>query len=155
MSLGSFGTPHDALDVDFDFFGTMVRVSPDLSDLSLLDVIGTISTFDDKTPPHEITAAIDGLRRATIHEGDLDVFRAVSKKNRQGLEDLVALAQSLLAAVTEVPTVRQSSSSSGPTSTGSSSAAASSSPVVQRLEASGRPELALMVVRAQEFAHTG
>jgi hypothetical protein len=149
-TLGSFGTPHDVLDVDFDYFGTMVRVNPGLSDLSLLDIMARVAEFDEKTPAPFVVAAIEDLQRSIIHEDDRDAFKAASRANRQSLEDLIDLAQALIAAVTEVPTERPSSSSDGPTSTGQSSVVVSSSPVVQRLEEQGRPDLALVVVQAQE-----
>jgi hypothetical protein len=150
-TLGSFGTPHDELDVDFDYFGTMVRVNPGLSDLSLLDIMAEVAEYNEKTPATLVVAAIGNLERAIVHEDDCAAFRTVSRANRQSLEDLIDLAQQLIEAVAEVPTERPSNSSDGPTSTGQSSAAVSPSPAVTRLEQAGRPDLALVVVRTQEF----
>jgi hypothetical protein len=148
---GTFGVERPPLDVNFPYFGTMIRVNPGLSDLSLLDIMAEVAEFDEKTPAPLVVAAIRDLEGAIIHTDDRGAFKAVSRANRQSLDDLIDLAQQLVEAVTEVPTERPSTSSDGPPSTGPSSVGGSSSPVVTRLEARGRPDLALVVVRTQEF----
>lgn len=144
------GTTHEELDVNFPYFGTLIRVNPELSDLSLLDIMARVADFDEKTPAAFVVAAIEDLHRSIIHEDDRDAFKVASRANRQSLEDLIDLAQALIAAVAEVPTEQPTGSSSGLTSTEQSSVVVSSSPVVTRLEEQGRPDLALVVVQAQE-----
>jgi hypothetical protein len=150
-TLEPLGTVHEELDINFPYFGTLIRVNPELSGLSLLDVLAGIAAFDDDTETVAVVAAVEELRAATVHADDLDVFRKISRANRQDLDDLIDLAKALIEAVAEVPTEQPSGSSSGLTSTEPSSVVVSSSPVVQRLEAQGRPDLALVVVQAQEF----
>lgn len=144
------GTVRDELDVNFPYFGTLIRVNPELSGLSLLEVLAAVAEFDEETPTKAVVQAIDDLRAVAIHEGDIDVFRKLFKANRQSLDDLIDMAKALLEAVTEVPTEQPSGSSSGLTSTEQSSVVVSSSPVVTRLEQQGRPDLALVVIQAQE-----
>lgn len=127
-NLGTFGTEHDALDVDFDYFGTLIRVNPELSGLSLLEVLAVVAEFDEETPTKAVVQAIDDLRAVAIHEGDIDAFRKLFKVNRQSLDDLIDLAKALLEAVAEVPTVQPSGSSSGHGTTEQTSVVVSSAP---------------------------
>lgn len=145
------GTAYDELDVNFPYFGTLIRVNPELSGLSLLEVLAVVAEFNEETPTAAVVQAIDDLRAVAIHEDDLDAFRKIFKAKRQTLDDLITVAKALVEAVTEVPTEQPSGSSSGLTSTDPSSVVVSYSPVVTRLVEQGRPDLALMVVDAQEF----
>lgn len=151
-SLGSFGTPRDALDINFDYFGTMVRVNPDLSGVSLIDFMREATGLDQGDPDIKaVVGAADSMLHYIVHPDDFDAFWAVAKSQRQTLEDLTDLMQQLIEAVTEVPTERPSTSSDGPLSTEPSSSDVSSLPDIARFEAAGRPDLALLKRREQEF----
>jgi hypothetical protein len=148
-SLGSFGTPREAYDETFDYFGKEVRVHPDLSDLALLEFAELGAGLSDASGRDAI-AAVWAMLRNLVHPDDFDMFWAAARANRQTLEDLTDLCEALVEAVAERPTKRPSDSSDGQRSTGASSGDVYSLPAVQRLERQGRPDLALMVVEAVE-----
>lgn len=151
--LGDF-TPKDAAEqgvedeVAFGWFGTQVRISHDFGELVFTDWVEEFGTLKE-TDPRSI-GSVKALMRRTIHPDDFEEFWRLAVAHRQNSEDLAGLFQSILASVTERPTKRPSSSSDGPVPTGPSYAAGSPLRVVDRLEAQGRPDLALAVVKAQE-----
>lgn len=96
-------------------------------------------------------AAVFEFLEAVIHADDWPQFRATAKKNRaQVTRDLMPIVVAAFTQTTGRPTVRPSDSSDGPTRTKPRSVAGSSSKVIKRLEKEGRPDLALMVLMADE-----
>lgn len=99
-------------------------------------------------------AAMYVLLKACFAAEDWDRFERLALAERLTHAELLAVVTQMFEAVTERPTERPSESSDGPEVTSQSSEVDSSSPaspVVDRLEGKGRPDLALQVVRTQEF----
>ena len=94
-------------------------------------------------------AAIRDLLDAVIHSEDLPRFDRVADENEADGDDLMSVAMEGIKVIAERPTSRPSDSSDGSSTTSESSADGYSSPVT-RLEAKGRPDLALLVSRAQQ-----
>jgi hypothetical protein len=96
-------------------------------------------------------ATVHAFLRAVVHADDWARFREVAKKNKaQVKRDLMPVVVRAFTQTTERPTSRSSDSSGGPKSTKAKSAGDSSSKVIKRLEKRGRPDLALMVMEADE-----
>ncbi len=150
-SLGDFGTPREAHVDSFGYFGDTIQVHPDLSDLSLIDFAFMGEGLGEESSGSDAIKAVMVMLRSLVAVEDFDRFWSLAKQNRQTIEDLTALAESLIVAVTQRPTERPSSSSAGQPSTEANSEVDSFSPVVSRLVDKGRPDLALMVARSEEF----
>lgn len=91
------------------------------------------------------------LLRSCLAEHEWERFQEVATRTCAGHEDLWALIQEVLAGVSERPTERPSDSSDGPALTPVRSAEGSSSRAIGRLEGQGRPDLALQVLKTQEY----
>ncbi len=149
-SIGSFGTPRDAVvETDtFDWFGTEVRTNPMLSDLDLADFMEVAGGIDADDPKTAIAAmgTVKGFLRSAVHEDDFDAFWATAKTNRQGLQDLLPVAMQIMGAVLGRPTGLPSVSTDGqqPTQVSSSRDAAS----VAAQAYPDRPDLQLAVLHA-------
>lgn len=89
--------------------------------------------------------AITSFIAACMDEDDYARWEAVARKNRSTGEAMIRL---VMEGLTARPTERPSGSSDGPTATAVNSTGDSSSRAAARL--SGRPDLQLMVLRAQE-----
>lgn len=96
-------------------------------------------------------ATMYALLKSCLSEEDWERFELVATRERSSNEELWDLVQEVFAAVAERPTGRPSGSSDGPASTPVNSAGDSSSRAIGRLEGQGRPDLALQVLRTQEF----
>lgn len=92
-------------------------------------------------------AAMYDLLEQCIDPSDWRRFEAAADRARADGDELMAVVAEVMAKITERPTSRLSDSSDGPRVTEPNSEAASSSPVMDRLH--GRPDLQLMVIRAQ------
>lgn len=95
-------------------------------------------------------AAMGDLLDQCIHEDDLGRFDVAADKARADGEELMAVVTEVFSILSARPTSLPSDSSGGQPNTNESSVGGSSSPVIARLEAQGRPDLALLVTRAQE-----
>lgn len=94
-------------------------------------------------------AAIMRLLKAAVVPEDWPRFQAAARKNRASVEVCMELVMTLFEEETDRPTVRPSVSSDGPRTIEPKSEEGSSS-VVTRLAGQGRPDLALIAIRAQE-----
>lgn len=147
--LGDFtGELTEAEVLTFGYFGTEIRVNPAFGELDVFDFMEEASSLDENDPA--AMTLIKRSLRACVHEDDFDQFWKLARRNRQTSADLTQIFRQVLEAVTDRPTQQPSDSSDGPVSIGTKSTGGSSSAVVRRLEAQGRPDLALAVVRAQE-----
>lgn len=149
--LGTFGVERPVSgEVDsFGFFGARVRVNPAFGELDLADFFEAISSVDDQDTAQAL-AALKSVFRQCILPEDFDGFWSAAKAHRQGVEDLMEVVVAVVEAVAARPTRRPSDSSDGPSPTRATSAGASSSRAIARLEGQGRPDLALLVSRAEE-----
>jgi len=119
-SLGTLGTPRDAIEPDvFEWFGSTVRTSPEITDLALVDFMDLAGGIDYDDPRQATSAigVVKGFLRELIHPDDFDEFWRLAKSNRQGVEDVLAVGQRIVAAFTDRPTMRPTDSSVGPSST--------------------------------------
>lgn len=96
-------------------------------------------------------AAMYVLLKACFVAQDWDRFEKLAISERLSHADLLDVVQQCFTAVAERPTERPSDSSDGPADTAPRSEVDSSSPVVSRMESRGRPDLALQVVKTQEY----
>lgn len=160
-SLGSF-TPQDwqpAAVVDelsFEWFGTQIRVHPEYGEGAYLDFVETVREIPDNSVD-AVLSVKTMFRETVIHPDDFAEFWRLGKAHRWiSNERLADLNRQILEAITGRPTGQPTDSSAGPATTPANSEDASSSPgthpVVARLEAQGRPDLALVVLQAQESA---
>ena len=104
-------------------------------------------------------AAMYDLFESVIEPEDWDRFKRHAKKSRATDKDLMLLVRKVITGQTDRPTLRPSDSSGGPEAIAPNSESepdSSEEPadlhlrVVQRLEAEGRPDKALMVLQAGE-----
>lgn len=125
-SLGSLGTPHEPVDLTFDYFGVVIRVNPNASDL---DIVGFMLESADVEVADENKAMQATARylKGLVHEDDWATFWNAAKANRQTLPDLLLLGENIVEAVSGVPTSPSSDSVGGRQTTRSTSKAASSS----------------------------
>jgi hypothetical protein len=178
-SIGTLGRRRAPLDLEFDYFGSTIRVHPQASDAIELDFLDHVHDLEmedlekldaDNLSEAEmlevarklgrVTAAayerIMGALRALVHPDDWDTYWRLGKDNRQLIKDRMADIKAITAAVVEAdtgfPTGRPSGSPTGPATTPPNSAAVSSS------AAAGRPsdaDAALVMLRGrpdlQEF----
>lgn len=161
-SLGSLGTPHDPVDLTFDYFGVVIRVSPTASDLDLVGFMleaAEVEAVDEQKAMQATARYLKGL----IHVDDWDTFWRTAKANRQVLPDLLLLGESIVEAVSEVPTERPSDSVGGPQTTPSKlkersssgagakdDAGAASTRRALKLVPEARPDIKEFLVLAQE-----
>ncbi len=100
-------------------------------------------------------AAVMSLLREAIVADDWARFRATARaKKAQTKRDLMPIVVQIFQQVSERPTGLPSGSSDGQPATPESSEVASYRRVIEREEASGRPDRALMVQMAQEAANS-
>lgn len=140
-SMGNLGTPHEVVDLTFDYFGIVIRVNPTASDLDLVGFIleaADVEEVDENKAMQATARYLKGL----IHDDDWDTFWRTAKANRQNLPDLLLLGEKIVEEVTEVPTAPPSDSSGGRRVTSSTSKRASSSRRGSRKDTSRTAETA-------------
>jgi hypothetical protein len=161
-SLGKFGTSHDPIDLDFDYFGETIRVNPDASRLALVEWLDDASGVDAADVVLESRYTMRLMREA-VHPDDFDRFWSTAKAQRQEPDEILSIGRAVMEAVSGFPTGRPSASSDGPTRTpprstaGSSSQAAASAPAAGKSTADQalamlrqRPDLQEFVVMEEE-----
>lgn len=125
-SIGSLGTIRDAVDLEFDYFGLVIRVNPDTTDLNMFEFLETASNIEEADNTQGIRA-IGGYLHDLIHPDDWQTFWAAAKGNRQQLMDLMQTARAIAEAVSGFPTGQRSDSSGGPPTTSRKSGGGTSS----------------------------
>jgi hypothetical protein len=150
-NIGTFGKVHDDLDLEFTYFGDVIRINPKASDLVPLDLAVKAGDMDEDDP--RAMALVTEFVKTLIHPDDWDVFWRKAMDNRQSQDDLMDVIAGILESLSGRPTQRLSASSDGPQPTTITSTDGSSSQAVQRaLEMRGRPDLARAVRLARESA---
>lgn len=162
-SLGSLGTPHEPVDLTFEFFGVVVRVSPDASDLDLVGFMleaAEVEAVDEQKAMQATSRYLKGL----IAADDWETFWRTAKANRQSLPDLLLLGERIIEALSGVPTEPPSDSAGGrPTTTPKSKAGSSSRRAASKADADvaatrralelvppGRADLKEFIIQAAE-----
>ena len=170
MHLGSLGTVREAVDADFDYFGEVIRVHPDASDLQQAELMILAEGIDvsdiDMDDPESWTPgqrvviqkandAVAQAIRGQVHPDDWDRFFKTARANRQFVMDLMALSKQISEMVAGFPTGQQSVSSPTPPVTDRKSrrgslrrADATARSAMRQLE--GRPDLQMAVVAAHK-----
>lgn len=152
--LGEMGVAREEHDATFGYFGTTIRVHPDLSDIAVFDLFTDVATAVDGADAEnaeDVAKLVEALRAVAatlVHPDDAEEFWRLARANRQSLDDVAGLAMRLLGALADRPTERPSVSSDGPSSTAATSGGGSSLPALRLLE--NRPDLAVAVLRAEE-----
>lgn len=150
MHIGNFGVDRPPLEADFGWFGATIRVEPNLTDTVLVEFLRKASTIENDIGP-EAMSAIQDFLSACIHPDDFEEFWQLGRDNRQGIQDLMLVAYGILEVATDRPTPVPAASSGGQPTTPVALTENSSVGVVQRqFEERRRPDLALVVVQAQE-----
>lgn len=142
-SLGSFGTARPPLELDFTWFGAVIRVNPRASDLSLTEFMASAEGItlpdtdgiDENNPTAEqmqqmtaamnamasVTKALQRFMRDQIHPDDWSEFWRLARENGQQNSDLLAVSKALSAAIAEhasgFPTGQPSGSAPTPPTT--------------------------------------
>jgi hypothetical protein len=164
-SLGDLGTPHEPVDLTFNYFGVVIRVNPTASDLDLIGFMlesADVETVDENKAMQATARYLKGL----VHEDDWETFWRTAKANRQVLPDLLLLGENIVEAVSGVPSEPPSVSSGGRQTTAPKSKAESSSPRARtrgkdtgrnaevrralELVPEGRADLKEFIIQAQE-----
>ncbi len=145
-NLGKFGKEKEALEASFDYFDETIRVNPSISEVALMDL--TEEGMEIKEDDPRALVIIKDYIRSVVHPEDFDKFWAVSRRERQGIQDLMEIAQSLIEAVAERPTGQPQTSSGGRRRTRRKSKHRSSHPAFRVLD--GRPDLQESVAMALE-----
>jgi hypothetical protein len=154
-SLGKLGKRKGSevvTETTFDWFDVEIHLSAKgFSELEYVDLVERANQIDDASA-EAITLIKDLFRMLLADEataGDnwkgFDTFWQLAKANDQGIEDLMAVYQVLMEALTARPTQRPSDSSGGPGTVTAISPPDSSSPA-----SSGRPDLQVMREQAAE-----
>lgn len=132
-SIGSLGVKRDAVDLEFDYFGTTIRVHPDATDLAVADLMASFGEMDieDEDSAKEVMGGVAGFLRDNIHPDDRQKFWEIAKANRQQLKDIIDVARAITEAVTEAasdfPTGQPSDSAPTTSSTSKKSGGGTSS----------------------------
>lgn len=150
MNLGDLGTVREPEDDSFGYYGADIRVHPEFGELVFSGWVGEFGALDSEDSENVVKGATAAqvLMSRVIHEDDFDTFWKLTLKNRQTTVDLMGLVSKIVEAQADRPTKQSSDSSVGRKRTAASSKAVSSS--VERLEDSGRPDLALVHEQALE-----
>lgn len=162
-SLGDLGTPHELVDLTFDYFGVVIRVNPLASDLDLVGFMIEAAEVDE-LDENKAVQAVARYLKGLVHVEDWDTFWRQAKANRQAMPDLMLLGETIVEAVSGVPTSPPAASSGGRQNTNSKSKGGSSSRRTPRRGASsaddtrralevvpeGRDDIKEFLVMAQE-----
>lgn len=131
------------------FFGHEFPLPDRFNSRRLLRFAAFASTGVDDRDPIALSET-DKMLDHVLRKEDRERFDDLCDEEGPSIQELMEFLMGRVGVLAGRPTVRSSASAPGPSSTSDSSAAASSSRAVSRLETRGRPDLALMVVKAQE-----
>jgi hypothetical protein len=129
------------------FYGETFTLHDTVGDFALMEFAEAAERVESESLAG--MAAIMRLLKSAVVDEDWPRFQATARKNRATVEACMEMVMRLFEQEAARPTGRPSDSSDGPQITKPNSAAGSSSPVA-RLEAKGRPDFALVAMRAQQ-----
>ena len=130
------------------FLGETFAIAEQVSHLALMRFAKVASSGVDADDMEGLAALYDVLGQC-IDPKDWRAFQKHADDMRAQSDDLLGVMQEVLPRIAARPTGRPSDSSGGPSVPSEPSVGDSSSRVITRLEARGRPDLALMVDQAQ------
>jgi hypothetical protein len=131
------------------FLGGQFKVAERVSTLAVMRFAKIASAGVDADDMEGLAAMYDLLEQC-IDPADWRAFQAHADKERAQGDDLLGLIREVMARITARPTGQPSDSSDGLESSSENSVGDSYLRVIARLEGQGRPDLALMVDRAQD-----
>lgn len=140
--LGSLGVKRDLDAVEFDYFGEAIAANPGLTDLHYMDFMEQAAGMAVDDPA--ALRIVKDFARACLGTS-FDVFWSTALAHGQTQAEVFEVLMSVLEAATARPTELPSGSSDGQQSTATSSEGDSS--LQERL--AGRPDLQLLVSKAQ------
>lgn len=133
-----------------DFFGADFRVAERVGLMPMMRFAVLAKTGIDANEM-EALAAMHDLLKNCIADDEWDRFERHAVDHRADGDDLMQVVGKVMAVLADRPTKRSSDSSDGPRVIEPFSTDDSSSRVVDRLNEQGRPDLALIVRRREEF----
>jgi hypothetical protein len=113
----------------FGYFGTTIRVNPDLTETEVVDLLEQAGEVDDDGGAG-MMAGLKSYVRGHIHDDDFETFWGLAKSNRQGAEAIIKVCYKILELLSERPTSRPSASADGRPVTSQSLPPSASAPVV-------------------------
>jgi hypothetical protein len=134
---------------EVEFAGETFRMADSIGVMPLMRFAKVAKAGADSNNMDGLVAMYDLLEQC-IEPSEWVRFQEHADKTRADGEQLMAVVGEVFASVAERPTGRPSGSSGGQKITKRKSVAGSSSKVIRRLEKKGRPDLALMVMEADE-----
>jgi hypothetical protein len=134
------------------YFGRPLRVVTDpLSlELTLEEFLDFASMLDGEEDPRAV-GAVRAFMRCIIHPDDFTGYWNLVRQHRQDVTKQMAFGKYVIELVTGRPTGLPSDSSGGRQTTTANSEDDLSLRVQRRLEASGRPDLAEVVLKKREY----
>jgi len=127
--------PEDGVEqLTFEWFGAEIWLTSVYDELQLVDLMES-ARYVDQEDPMALVVVKDTLR-LIIDEKDFNRFWRIARDHKQRIDDLAALIQQLVVAVTNRPTQQPSDSSAGLPPTVASSPAASPTQASR-----GRPDI--------------
>lgn len=133
---------------EVEFLGESFQLEDEPNQFALMEFAGAAQDADDASL--DSLAAIFRLVEAAITAEDWPRFRALARKKKATVEQLLPVAVGVFEAASERPTLRPVDSSAGPQPAAVNSADGSSNRVIERLEAEGRPSWALIALQEKE-----
>lgn len=121
------GAARDPVDATFTYFGDRFRVNPDLTEVTVVDLMDRASAVEELSE-EGMRMAKDWLREH-VHPEDFNAFWKLARNHRQTVTDLLTTAWQILGGITQRPTSPPSDSSGGRSNTTPNSVATSSGPV--------------------------
>ncbi len=139
-SLGDLGVAKPKVADSFGWFGTEIRINPNLTDLVLMDFAEKASEIDENSP--EVLGFVKMQMRLVIHTEDFDAFWSAALENGQDSSDLMLVMKTIVETTAQRPTRLPAGSSAGQPRT------VVTSPDVSSLPATGVFEETLQKTRA-------
>lgn len=157
-SLGELGVKKVAAAESFGWFGEEMTIG-NVSELVMLDFLDKAKEVDEQDRVAGLEL-IRGAFRTIVTPDCFDRFWTIALREKQGVEDLMALMEAVIVGSTGLPIKRRSGSSAGRRDTKRKSKHVSSSPgtrvvkpvsrkVMDRFERSGRADLAIAIRTVQ------
>jgi hypothetical protein len=131
------------------FCGERFELTERPSKMALMEFASVAVTGAD-SESLEGLAALHNLLQECIGEAEWPRFKALAREHKSDDVALFGVVNSVFEAYSEIPTTRPSDSSDGPENTSPRSEGDVFSRSKAALEAKGRPDLAVVVMQAQE-----
>jgi len=148
MRLGDLGTQHSDEEISFGWFGVDIRVDPGFGQILVNEWVAEYGELDEDNLV-KASGATQQLMRMLVCEEDFDRFWSLAKKHNQNDSDFSTIMEKVIEAQADRPTQQPSDSSAGRKLTAAKSKGGFSSPAIERLEASGRADLAVIHAQAE------